>query len=624
MNKIETFNVAALGLGLLSIGLPNLAIAGACPNSSTLSKQPSIVGSLCSIDITAYSHSCSGSLTSGNSAVVNGRAYTVICAADFRQAMNDAGLYFYNNPAGSGSPGYQLTLPAGLFYVPDTTGTNVVVPLPTGDGTRLSSPISSTERLLISGSTTGSTTLLSTSGLTTFYASPGGPSPVPFSHLTLQNISFDRDQFAVTQGHFIGVTSVTETYGSNTATTAALQFQVDPSTLGKPGFNVPDFGFQPPQLAGNAMAGQFLRIYDNVASSSQGVVSYKPQQSAALNNNIFNLQVAYHGYCYTDQAGNPHIGDDHTIPGTTTAATFSCPVSGANTLTVLLGSTPGVLSPDATTAVSSYGSFSNYGGPTKVPGVSPLVCIKNETTSADFFLLYNDQIVATPPKSGTDIVMQNLTWKGMARSALKNTSYISVLNSAIVREPPVLVSAQPSTYQYPCLSTESGGVQINGQSSSQTMQNATTYGNTISGYNAVATGDDSLAVFGDAGGSPLPDNSGVFPISSVSNSTFSDSFARAVVIYPTPSFYSQHPYVANLNVLPYISFAATVANITPCSGNGFGGSQGFNPAVPYPAASSCSTTRSTNSIITNTYFSCPYVGHNSTSTNVFCSVRASP
>jgi hypothetical protein len=116
-----------------------------------------------------------------------------------------------------------------------------------------------------------------------------------------------------------------------------------------------------------------------------------------------------------------------------------------------------------------------------------------------------------PPQS-TDITFQGIDWIGDGRSSFQNANTVSVLNSAILRDPTFYPNGQ-----LPCYGSGGGGLQFN-PSQKGGNPTAITYGNLVQGFSATGTADDSIAFYNDVGGSTAY-ASPAFPQSSIGSST---------------------------------------------------------------------------------------------------------
>ncbi|MEJ0049416.1 MAG: hypothetical protein WDN04_27430 [Rhodospirillales bacterium] len=149
-------------------------------------------------------------------------------------------------------------------------------------------------------------------------------------------------------------------------------------------------------------------------------------------------------------------------------------------------------------------------------GALNLICMKVDHASAFWF---DDN-----PSGGTDVIMNNMVWIGAARGTFRGirggladgTLGVQVYNSSIERDAPV-------GGQVPCLSSQSGGMQIGNPN------DAPIYGNAVFGLKAEATGDDSLAMFNDIGGKPVGDGT-FYPQTYIRQSVIGNSFARDILL----------------------------------------------------------------------------------------------
>jgi hypothetical protein len=161
---------------------------------------------------------------------------------------------------------------------------------------------------------------------------------------------------------------------------------------------------------------------------------------------------------------------------------------------------------------------SYYSGTTA--GVPNLICMKVDYTNAFWF---NDL-----PSGGTDVIVNNIAWIGASRSTFRGirgalsgeTLGAQIYNSVIEEQPPVDGSVS-------CLSTQSGGMQL-GQPFDPPV-----YGNAVYGLRAHNTGDDTIAVFNDIGGTP-DGRGGYFPQTTIRHSVIGSSFARDIQLENTP------------------------------------------------------------------------------------------
>jgi hypothetical protein len=112
----------------------------------------------------------------------------------------------------------------------------------------------------------------------------------------------------------------------------------------------------------------------------------------------------------------------------------------------------------------------------------------------------------------TDITFDSVDWIGDGRSTFQNSNTVSILNSAIVRDPSIYPNGQ-----LPCYGSGSGGPQFNpAQNGMGGNANAITYGNLVQNFSATGTADDSIAFYNDVGGYT---DSATQPRSNVESST---------------------------------------------------------------------------------------------------------
>jgi hypothetical protein len=159
--------------------------------------------------------------------------------------------------------------------------------------------------------------------------------------------------------------------------------------------------------------------------------------------------------------------------------------------------------------VPSYYSATTDGKPN-------LICMKTDAAQAFWF--------DDTGSGGSDIIINNMEWIGAARGSFRGVSGgltggglgAQVYNSTIERGPPVQGQAQ-------CLSTQSGGLQF-GQPTDPPV-----YGNLVYGLKSQGTGDDSIAMFNDIGGTRKP-GGGYYPQTLILQSAIGNSFARDILL----------------------------------------------------------------------------------------------
>jgi hypothetical protein len=157
---------------------------------------------------------------------------------------------------------------------------------------------------------------------------------------------------------------------------------------------------------------------------------------------------------------------------------------------------------------------SYYSGTTE--GVMNMICMKVDHANA---FRFDDNAAG-----GTDVIMSNMVWIGAARGTFRGIKGTlngeslgaQVYNSSIERGAPV-------GGQVPCLSTQSGGMQF-GQPGDKPI-----YGSAVYGLRAEGTGDDTVAMFNDIGGTQNRQG-GFYPQTFVRQSFIGNSFARDVLL----------------------------------------------------------------------------------------------
>jgi hypothetical protein len=485
---------------------------------------------------------CTAALQNYAAACPNGG----ICLNSFRRAMTDAGAYFLQAGAGA-MAGFQLTLPVGLLdFRGDTStiGNSTIIPLPLASAASATPP-SASARLLIAGAgmdeQAGGTELLTRHTQLLL-------SGTNISHVTVTGIHFATDYAAVGQGFLVSATKVNQVVNGRTYLTPALTIQMQ--SFPSAGFYNLAAGFDVGGVFNEGRdLGQFLRSYDNMWNP--GTSTYSPVVDA----NPDNYQISFHDIC-NDSLAKSCVSTTRSLTSTT--------------LTFLLGSKTGrMLTPYESAA---YGWFQGLAA----SGQNQFICMKEAGANAGFSHI-------TDTVAGGDIVFDHLTWTEAAHAQFQGVSGVTITNSVVQREPAAALG--DGTFQSPCLSTDTGAMQIHGP----------TFGNVVANYTAEATGDDSLAIQGDTGGT------GGNAASTVSASFIENSFDRAILITSVAG--DKTPYAATINVPPYV-------------GPGYGG-------APYAQSTSCSLNPGDN-CIPEAFVPCPYGTSTQHGLSVYCPVKVQP
>jgi hypothetical protein len=131
---------------------------------------------------------------------------------------------------------------------------------------------------------------------------------------------------------------------------------------------------------------------------------------------------------------------------------------------------------------------------------------------------------------GMDVVFSDMVWINEGRGVFRGVTGAQVLSSSFVRD-----STTYSGGQLPCFSVQSGGLQF-----SQPGDPAT-YGNLVDHFTATATGDDSVAMFNDIGGTAMP-GGGTYPRSRITNSTITNADQHPIRLYNNYSMTNLYDY----------------------------------------------------------------------------------
>jgi hypothetical protein len=447
--------------------------------------------SVCAVDMDSYAQ-LAGSGVSRCPSGVTSTGSALLCEQTFDAAIHDAKLYF-----GATSPpsqAYVIRIASGTYdfssqtrVLPGKSGAiDVSGVAPISPGCLTGSPaatgivtLSGSPCLVISGAGPTQTTLVTAASL-------NGIAGTNVSHVMVENMTMVQPNHSTTQGIYV-----------SQASRSIRGVEYPTLTLDiAPGFPTPLELFQM-NCAANGPAGctaaglatvandVYMRAYTNTDS---------PQliQSTSLEDSNKQYPFGYPSVLDTIRdAAPPRQPDPANFPNRWTL-TLSSPLSHRN--------------------IPSYYSA-------MTAGVMNLVCMKVDHANA---LWFDDT-----SSDGTDIIANNMVWMGAARSTFRGVRGArsgealgaQVYNSSIERSPPV-------GGQVTCLSTQSGGMQF-GQPGDRPI-----YGNAVYGLKAHGTGDDSIAMFNDIGGTP-DGQGGYYPQTYIRQSIIGNSFARDILLENT-------------------------------------------------------------------------------------------
>jgi hypothetical protein len=443
---------------------------------------------VCKVNIASYAELAGGSV-SACPAGVTSTGSALLCEETFSAAIDDAKLYF----AASSPPTqpYVIGIDSGTYDFSSQTqalkGKNGAIVLaeiaPASAGCLAGTPaetgivtLSGNPCLIISGAGPDHTTLVTADGIS-------GISGTNVSHFMIENMTMAQPNHSTTQG--IYVSQASQTINGTDYLTLTLDIAAGfPTPMELFKINCAKNGLHGCKIKGlnAALNDIFMRAYTN--SDTPELID-----SASLQDS--NAQYPW-GYPSLDNIIQEAVAPSRPDP-----------VNFPNRWTLTLSS------PRNQRPIPSFYSETTA-------GVANFVCMKVDNANA---LWFDDN-----PSGGTDIIANNLVWVNAARSTFRgikgsrigDSLGAQVYNSSIERAPPVGGAV-------PCLSTQSGGIQI-GQPS-----DPATYGNAVYGLRAHGTGDDSLAVFNDIGGT-LDGRGGYYPQTFIRHSSIGSSFARDILL----------------------------------------------------------------------------------------------
>ncbi len=163
--------------------------------------------------------------------------------------------------------------------------------------------------------------------------------------------------------------------------------------------------------------------------------------------------------------------------------------------------------------------------PTYFTDPSNILCMHKDSANA-FFVID----LAGGANAGTDVVFSDMVWINEGRGVFRGVTGAQVLGSSFVRDGTTYAGGQ-----YPCFAVQSGGLQF-----SQPGDPAT-YGNLVDNFTATATGDDSVAMFNDVGGTAMP-GGGTYPQSRITNSTITNADQHPIRLYNNYSITNLYDY----------------------------------------------------------------------------------
>ena len=443
--------------------------------------------SVCAVNMASYVRGAGATVPPCPSGVTS-TGSGLLCEQSFAAAIHDAKLFFAqttppNEPylieIGPGTYDFSTQTSAqpssnGAIDVSGIAPMSVgcLAGSPATDGTVT---LSGNPCLIISGAGSDNTTLVTANGLT-------GISGYRVSHIIIENMTMIQPNRSTTQGVYVSQASRSINgidYPTLTLDIAAgfptplMLFRINCAKNGDAGCS----------RAGLPTVGNdiYMRAFTNGAA---------PQLIASTSKADSNAQFPW---------GFPTAGGKVRA---VTRPTQPDPENFPNRWTLTLSS-----------SMSQRSIPSYYSGTTE--GVANLICMKVDYTNA---FKFDDNTAG-----GTDIILSNMVWIGSARGSFRGVRGTldgglgaQVYNSSIERGASV-------GGQVPCLSSQSGGIQIG------LPGDPPIYGNAVYGLRATGTGDDSVAVFNDVGGTQTPQG-GFYPQTFIRHSVIGNSFARDILL----------------------------------------------------------------------------------------------
>jgi hypothetical protein len=170
-------------------------------------------------------------------------------------------------------------------------------------------------------------------------------------------------------------------------------------------------------------------------------------------------------------------------------------------------------------------------------GLANLICMKLDSGQAFWF--------DSPGYQGGDIIFNQVVWTGASRGTFRHLT-AAADGSWLAGQ--VYHSAMQRGAGGGCLSTQAGGLQF-GQPADGPV-----FGNVVYDVSAEATGDDTVAVFNDVGGTKMP-GGGLFPRTVIANSHIGNAFARNIFLF------NDHAYSGMSGASPVVVDAETQSYI---------------------------------------------------------------
>ena len=424
-----------------------------------------------------------------------------ICLTSIKQALADATAYFK-------APlppllAYMITIPAGTYDLSQETTLSGQMPNGVFDVTNAGG-LSSTVRLVVKGAGQDQTTLITSPRLTTIWGLAQSATSRPVSFMTFESMTLTRpntfdntewQSYSFTQGTVVpvrdpsvGEVVVDITPGYPTPDLLYCETVNGVYTAGK--------GSKASTCAGTDTSSAFTGFVHAYTTngSDPDLASY--QAGASAMNPEF--------YVGGDQPGMQTNGLNPQLPWGAVGQPQPHLHLGAN----------GKPAGDGREWIIpfSFGA-ANQPLPAIYADAFTIACIKMKSGKGAFYF-GNGAI----PGGGSDIVFKKMRWMQNGQGIFRGgTTTAQVIDSSYERSP--APPGQPGTV--PCLAGSDGGPQFG------VNADAPTWGNTVRNYTAVSPGDDGLAFDNDIGGT------GGKPVSTVSKSTISSSFARDILVDTT-------------------------------------------------------------------------------------------
>jgi hypothetical protein len=312
------------------------------------------------------------------------------------------------------------------------------------------------------------------------------------NHVTFSELGFDRASEYVSQGTITNSTkSSLSMSGTFTPGTATLTI-----STGYPGADIL-YGYSYNMILDNLMPpeSRYLRVYSAPTPGNPAMV-------LAMDGSSPNSEV---GWSEPDDM-QPSIPGGHT-------QTVGCMAGGGGLYTPAIPGTQTMVGGSLTAcqvaplcvpanSVSSVCTLYLDGDGAPALSMGDFVCIKAKYLNSEAYNFYGpwkDLNTSGAPQNygGTDVMFSNVSWvQQTVGNTYKGFTDFTIENGYLLRAQP-----PPGTgVQAPCLASSSGGPQLGGYSSDIVFpDNWPIVANTINGLYAIATGDDSVALFSPAG-----------------------------------------------------------------------------------------------------------------------------